>query len=142
MSALTLARYAASPQALADHVAGLPPWQSDLDDDPLWVRPMAELGLLRPAPLTRSADGLQITEEVVRVEPGTPLHSRQPLIRLDALLHYVQHPEVLFDPEGWLGTDLPVLLPGTGGFLVLDGNHRCAADRLCRRSTTALLARV
>jgi hypothetical protein len=116
----------------------LPRWDPDLDDDPRWLRPPSAVGL-HPTPLTGHlvrARGLLSSGPVPppsTVPVEAILYSTQTWLRIDALAYYIVHPTRLFDPDGWFGTDLPVLstLPDDApGYVILDGNNRIGAARL------------
>lgn len=50
-------------------------------------------------------------------------------IRLDAVAWYLKNTK-LFDPEGWFGNDVPVLVRHGMHYIACDGNHRIIADLL------------
>lgn len=131
---------------LAALVASLPPWNYDLDDDPVWMRPVTDYGFER-IPEDRSAGLLgarrvaasmnYAVTEAVEIDPTLIRYAGQPLINLWALNAYVANRATLVDPDGWFGNDHPVVTPFEDGYAVLDGTHRVAADRLAGRLTRA-----
>lgn len=132
---------------LRTRVSGLPEWNPESDEDPNWIRPLSELGVVTPVP---SADvpfwgHIEVDPDdadTVTITPDTPLYSAQDALRLDTLAHYLDDRDNLWDPDGWYGTDHPVVTPWEDGYLVLDGNHRTHADRMMGRPTLAYLATI
>lgn len=133
--------YGRDADALRAHVAALPEWRPDLDDDPAWVRPMGEFAVIDPlrhSPLL--AAEVTVTEESAVIDAGARIYTRQLFARLDAIAHYLDARDELFDPDGLYGTDHPVVLPWQDGYVALDGNHRLIADRLMGRPTRVIIA--
>lgn len=137
---MTIPRTAAG---LKTYSASLPTWDEDDDEDPNWIVPMYEFeGIITALDPwgEYAADDVWPTEATVIITPDTPIYSAQDSLRLDALVHYLDDRDTLFDRDAWFGTDHPVVLPYEDGYQVLDGNHRTTADRITGRSTLAYLA--
>lgn len=131
---------------LRTRVTGLPEWQGDEKDED-WIIPLQEFeGLI--AYIDPYADtwnhwrSLEATETMVTITPDTPVYTGQDSLRLDTLVHYLDHRDELWDPDGWFGTDHPVVVPWENGYRVFDGNHRTTADRITGRPTLAYLAKI
>lgn len=120
-------------------IVSLPDWDVDRnDDDPVWIRPITKF-----PEITKVAEidtACELTEELVTIGMSTPVYTAQNAVRLDAVLHYLDRRGELFDPEGWYGNDVPVVVRWIDGWLVVDGNHRAISDRLMHRSFTAIVA--
>lgn len=126
-----------------EHVSKLPEWDAKQDDDPNWVRPMHEL--TGRAPVENDA----VMEHAKRQAQGAPLKRvpvadvkrTQTTVNLQAVQHYVKKPHELYDQDGWLGTDHPVVVNHPEhGMVVADGNSRFTAAQL--RGDTFLKAHV
>lgn len=89
--------------------------------------------------LARIRPGLNLDDtSAVELDPRLITYSSQRVLRSDVLSHYMSSSD-LFDPDGWYGTNHPVVVKWKGAYLVLDGNHRVLADRLCGRTSRVLL---
>lgn len=136
-------------------VETLPPWQRDLDDDPVWVRSVRSAGFteidIATMTETERATLLEARTRASRALPSArsiPTHAieyaAQPWLRLDALAYYIRQARAadapaystLFDRDGWFGNQHPVLVHVRGAFCVLDGTHRCAASKVTRQPLT------
>lgn len=132
---------------LRTRVSGLPEWSAGGDDDPNWIRPIPELGVVTPVPPAAVPfwGCIEVDPDdaaTVTITPDTPIYSAQDSLRLDTLAYYLDNRDELWDPDSWYGTDLPVVTPWEDGYLVLDGNHRTHADRMMGRPTLACLATI
>lgn len=115
------------------HVDALPAWDRSKEDDPNWIRPTEEV--TGRAPIENDA----LLEHTKRTRPTTPpvpvpvsdIRQTQHQINLSAVRHYVDHPHELYDQDGWLGTDHPVVIMHPDhGPVIADGNSRFGAALL------------
>jgi hypothetical protein len=115
-----------------------------MDDDPRWLRPTSSYGyekvVDRDADLpilkgpSAAATAAVQGREPVRISPGDAKYTAQDHVRLDVLNHYVNGTcDEQWDRDGWFGNDHPVVTPWKDGYVVLDGVHRVAADRVAGR---------
>lgn len=130
---MTAPRFLSKDQ-FKEHVASLPPWDQTKDDDPNWVRPLEEFTGKPPvqndAIMEHAKKQVRDGAPLMRV-PVRDVQRTQTTLNLDAVYHYVDKPHELYDQDGWLGTDHPVVVRHPEhGFVVADGNSRFTAAQL------------
>jgi len=126
-------RFHGNPDQFRAHVDALPAWPRDQDDPPDWVRPTAEVTGREPVEMD---DHNAYSRKLLNPDVPPPLQSiptegirsTQHQINLQAVRHYVDKPNELWDQDGWLGTNHPVIIEHpVHGHVVADGNSRFAA---------------
>lgn len=129
-----MSRFVGNPDQFRAHVAGLPAWDQQLDDDPNWVRPTEEVTGRPPVEYdAHNAYSRKLLDSEnpppLRPVPVDQIRQTQHQINLQAVRHYVDHPSgQLFDADGWLGTEHPVIIEHpVHGHVIADGNSRFTA---------------
>lgn len=138
--------FVGNPDQFRAHVAALPKLEDhdDPDEVPGWVRPTHEITgrqtVEYDAILQHAARGDVQAAPLQRV-PVARIRQTQGQINLAAVRHYVDKPHELYDPDGWLGTEHPVVVQHPQhGPVIADGNSRFSAALI--RGDTEIKAHV
>lgn len=108
--------------------------ETEADYEARFVRGVEEFGLsIRHDPVTWPENAwrpeLMPVEDalVERILSSTQTNG----VCLDIVGHYLRTPDDVFDPDGWFGNEIPVLIRRADGtYTIRDGNHRCLAAKL------------
>lgn len=138
-----------TPEGIRALVASLKRAGSEEEYERYWCRPITDYGFRFAEPDGDPIhDGPLSDFEYENVEPTiidpndvVYVGSNQPILRLEVLKHYLDSSQ-LFDPNPWFDTPYPIMSPWLDKYIGWDGHHRIAADRIMKRSSKVIIARL